>query len=314
MRRLFYQYKSLTQKAVVSLLLFGAVLCVSLPIFSLPRIHTQSVRAAVAIPAQPIAQERSLRIAEEAFRGKFGNRASRPSNSLIIIIAGSVLIFLVLALFLGDRYFRRFKIKDGYYNRNSLFREICHAHHFTKHEQKVLWDIAKMLRLENPLDLFVEPKYLEQIVSKRSSEFPLETLRNIFTELFNDGGVVKEVGISQTNDSWFPLTFVAKNPDVQELVYSKGSGAGTSAKAMDQDQDTTQVWDPSFWNEINLIGNGQPTARSEEPQTKAKKEADEFARPPIYVAPPLKAEVEEMQSQTYHKDTQEKKDSWFASK
>lgn len=303
MRQFFYRHKSFVQRAAVCLLLGGAFLSVSLP----------SVQAAVSVPVQPFAQ---VSIAEEAFRGRFGNRSSRPSNSLVLVVAGTFLATLVLGLFFGDRYFRRFKIKDGYYSRNSLFREICQAHHFTKFQQKLLWDMAKTLRLENPLDLFVEPKYLEQIISKRSPEYPLESLRTIFAELFNDGGVVKETGISKGHDSWFPVTVIAKNPEAKELVYSKGTGtqagkrAQTSFHSADATQETTRAWDPSLWDEINLIGNGLAIGGNEEP----KREEEDNTRPPVYVAPPLKSEVEEMQSQTYHQAMEEKKNSWLATK
>ncbi|MGL4595461.1 MAG: hypothetical protein ACRCUY_12110 [Thermoguttaceae bacterium] len=89
----------------------------------------------------------------------FGGSHSTNSSPVGLIVFLLVIALFLIFIFFLDRNYRHSK-NDAITNSNELFRELCRAHQLAMRERLLLVEIAEDASLENPLPLFVEPKYL----------------------------------------------------------------------------------------------------------------------------------------------------------
>lgn len=107
--------------------------------------------------------------------------------------AGTYLYYLVFLVFLGvligvlvyyDIHRRRSE-QPGFDNPKYLFRELCAAHHLTAVERRFLRDFAEELDLEDPLPLFIEPRYFYDALNDHGHGFSVQMIRYLLVKLFD---------------------------------------------------------------------------------------------------------------------------------
>jgi len=170
------------------------------------------------------------------------------SNVTFLIITVGVVTSAVLTLIIAERYYRSRNTKNGYYSHNLLFRELCQAHEFTNDQQTILRDIARELQLQNPAILFIEPKHLELALSESVVHFPQESIRQIYSVLFNRE-VVSSDPSKDENNTWFAWTKVIDNPEADQLKKEPKKETFDSLTDLSE----TQRWEPSLWQEVRQV-------------------------------------------------------------
>lgn len=119
--------------------------------------------------------------------------------------SGSYLYYVIFLIFLGGligvlAYYdfnRRKSEKSGFDNSPHLFRELCAAHHLTAVERRFLRDFAEDNDLEDPLPLFIEPRYFYDALDERRHDDFSRMLRYMLVKLFD----IKVVQETKATDS-----------------------------------------------------------------------------------------------------------------
>lgn len=230
----------------------------------------------------------------QVLRDRLAPRGSR--NSVVIVYLIVAVAGFITAAILFDRWYRKRHSKNGYYSPEGLFRELCKAHEFTYFQQRALRSIAKTLQLQYPSDVFIEPKHLELAMEESLVSFPLESLEGIYHTLFSASVHVERETEESRPTSWFSWTSITDNPNVNEL---KNTDSFLPPNP-ENDPDETHQWDPSLWEEADRAAKGLAIKEKRKQEDEKEKYRSQHAHTPIFVAPPLNEEVEEMEARTYH--------------
>jgi hypothetical protein len=88
------------------------------------------------------------------FRGENNDYDLTPFLVFVCVLAA-----IVGALFLLDRWIRRYNRLKMYNSPTELFRQLCQTHELARHESHQLKQLATHWQLSHPATLFVEPDY-----------------------------------------------------------------------------------------------------------------------------------------------------------
>ena len=223
----------------------------------------------------------------------FGKSKNRTSNTTLIIFVVSFGSIIVGALVAYDRYTKSRNTKEGYFSTESLFKDLCRTHNFDRTEQTILRKLAKEFQLSNPLDLFVEPRFLERALAERVVPYTQNQIRKIFLELFSPEQF--SFDHEEKAPSWFAWTVVKSNLDADQL---KNESVPTLESQIYPDQAKVQRWDPSLWEDVDRAVKG--FSATMKPSEKEAESTNVPEHIPTYSAAPIKPEVEELETQTYN--------------
>ncbi|MGL6196305.1 MAG: hypothetical protein ACRC2T_15925 [Thermoguttaceae bacterium] len=196
-------------------------------------------------------------------------------NFIIMTTGFAIIGGVVLVVFLLERHYHFSVRKESYNNPRHLFRELCSTHEFSRKQSRLLSKVAKELQLENPLLIFVEPKYLNNAIEENIIPGLTEDLKNIYHELYNDE-LVSKTEMNKHESSWFAWTEVSDNPNAAELVRETKRTSDTQGSGVHKVQDT---WNPSMFDEINRIATGSnfhAATPLKEPHTKSQKDKEDY--------------------------------------
>lgn len=226
---------------------------------------------------------------QQAFNKQFAPSESR--NSYFLVFAAMIGAVLVVVVVFVDRYYRSRNTKGGFYSEEGLFNELCKAHDFSYYQQRALRSVAKELRLEPVAEIFIEPRYLETALKEQIVPYSKETLQGIHKALFSASIVVeKKVSEEKPPTSWFTWTSIVDNPNPELL-------ANPLQKPLPSEEtDETQHWDPSLWEDVHRAARG---ITQEEAETEVLTQSL-YSDAPVFASPPLRKEVEEMETIAYH--------------
>ena len=111
--------------------------------------------------------------------------SSRQGAWLFLTFFGFLLI-LAVGLVFADLFLRR-RSKTGIDNPRYLFTELARAHELTRIERQFLTDFADESNLEDPLPLFVEPKYFLSALDDDRFRTSHGMIESMLRKLFNIG-------------------------------------------------------------------------------------------------------------------------------
>ncbi len=282
MLRFFQKTKAILSAAIVLLIVGSALLC-----FDEARIFAQSTTPAPDNVFQ-------------SFSNKFGKGSDRASNSTIIVAVVVVVASVVLSFWLYDRYSRSRSTKGGYTSIRGLFRDLCKAHELSRPQQVLLRKIAKELNLDDPLPLFIEPRYLLRALSDHLVPDSSDAIRTIVETIFSED-VAPDMpsGTGQHDPGWFTWTSITENPDfgTENLATRKTSITPLSSPESTATSTTSsKQFDPTFWEDIERAGKGLARDSSRDSgggETTA-------IHVPVFFAPPLRHDVLEADEVSYH--------------
>ncbi|MDR1485225.1 MAG: hypothetical protein LBT09_10435 [Planctomycetaceae bacterium] len=103
---------------------------------------------------------------------------------------------IVLALLL-ERYFV-YRMKTVADSPAALFVELCAAHQLTRMERNLLERVAESADMNDPLPVFMEPKYLQEAIDNRKFKDLQQMIEYLLTKLFenkSDSSILKRSSI-----------------------------------------------------------------------------------------------------------------------
>ena len=223
----------------------------------------------------------------------FKKPQSRYNNALLmgsVIFLGAVVVIFLVSV---NLYQKSRNTKEGYYSTESLFKDLCRLHNFDRTDQTVLRKLAKKFQLPNPLDLFVEPRFLEQALAERIVPYTQNQIRKIFLELFS----TEQFSFTQDEKppSWFAWTVIKDNPDSEQLMKKPLT---SSESQVQPEQVKVQRWDPALWEDVDRAVKVFSTAMH--PSEKVKQPSEEPKQVTTYSVPSIKSEIEEMETEMYN--------------
>jgi len=123
------------------------------------RIPQEYQRVAQSVPRD------GRELLREAFGNDFGNTSKKSSETLVVFFFLILLFLFVGGLVYYDTVY--LKNRGNLENPWVVFRELCKAHQLNRNDKVFLQRAADVLDLDDPLPLFIEPKYLLSLLDNK---------------------------------------------------------------------------------------------------------------------------------------------------
>ena len=130
--------------------------------------------------ADEATKERLNQAFQEEFTTGMGDLRSYLYYAVFLIFLGALTGVLVYY----DMNRRRAEM-EGFDNPKRLFRELCAVHRLTAAERKFLRDFAEDADLEDPLPLFIEPRYFYDALDRPEHTASRQMIRYLLVKLFD---------------------------------------------------------------------------------------------------------------------------------
>ncbi|GHT25417.1 hypothetical protein FACS18942_00170 [Planctomycetales bacterium] len=119
---------------------------------------------------------------KEAFKREFG-AGPKKSYDTFIIFFSLILLFLFLG---GLIYYETIFIKQRGDLENPwvVFKELCKAHQLNRSDRLVLQRAADELDLDDPLPLFIEPRFLKSLLENKDFQTDRLTVLKLLHQFF----------------------------------------------------------------------------------------------------------------------------------
>jgi len=123
------------------------------------------------------------------FGGNSDTTDQQFGQFFLLITAGVV---LVLVVGLAYQLFMQSSMSSAPETSWGLYKKLCRVHRLSMSEKYVVRKLYRLVGLEDPLPLFVEPNYLKQILTDTTMIQYHATVQNILHKLFDSGQTIPQ--------------------------------------------------------------------------------------------------------------------------
>ena len=155
------------------------------PMIQMPKITTSLLTCLLFFSAHSTAW--ANRQAEQVF-GELNRHFSTTSTRdqqygqlLLLIVAGAVIAFTI---WLAYQFLKQRKELASPVTVHGIYKKLCRIHNLTIIERYMLHKVRKQTGLDDPLPLFVEPKYFSQVLEDKNMSAYRLTIHKIMQKLF----------------------------------------------------------------------------------------------------------------------------------
>jgi len=154
------------------------------------------------IHAQIFAQSPKANQIFENLNDQFSAKSSAKDHQLgevfLLFVAGAVLAFVI---WLAYQLYVQRKQSLSPDSAWGLYQKLCQVHHLSFKERSVIRKVCRWNGLEDPLPLFVEPKYFKQILADETMFRFHEVVQELLSKLFSHGQELSQESIEVNGES-----------------------------------------------------------------------------------------------------------------
>ena len=188
------------------------------------------------------------------FSAKSAAKDQQFGEFFLLVIAGVVLIFVAWLAYQFLLHRKKSASPDTAWG---LYHKLCRVHNLSMKEKYVVRKVYRLMGLEDPLPLFVEPNYFKQVLADETMQQYHLTAQSLLDKLFGSGQALSQQTIRAAELPTETSQEANRNDILIENQHIESEETETVHITMDVPNDMSEESHAEYFDETQLMAQGE---------------------------------------------------------